>query len=298
MSSLPFITVFTPTYNRRHAIGKCYESLKKQSNKSFIWLIIDDGSTDGTDELVKSWQSIDNGFEIRYIYKENGGLHTGYNAAIENSDTEFMMCIDSDDYLEDEAIQTIESFWKENGSEEYAGIVALDRYENGKIIGDFLPNRKSVNLIDLYVGKYKLNNGDRKNVIKTKLYKSVAPMKSFDNEKNFNPHYMHLEISKKYDFLVLNEPLCVVEYLEGGMTLNIFKQYLNSPKSFAELRRLAMSFENTPFLFKVKTAIHYNSSCIIGKDLKNLFKINHKLYVLFTFPLGFLMSIYTKYKGK
>ena len=66
------ITVFTPTYNRAYILNKCYQSLCAQSNKDFEWLIIDDGSTDNTSALVKKWQSQDNGFEIRYIYKENG----------------------------------------------------------------------------------------------------------------------------------------------------------------------------------------------------------------------------------
>ena len=76
------ITVFTPTYNRAYILGKCYESLNRQTCKSFEWLIIDDGSTDNTRELVESWQAQDHGYTIRYIYKENGGLHTGYNLSL------------------------------------------------------------------------------------------------------------------------------------------------------------------------------------------------------------------------
>lgn len=292
------ITVFTPSYNRKHTLHRCYESLLRQSNKSFIWMIIDDGSTDGTEDIVRQWQMCDNGFEIQYVYKENGGLHTGYNKAIELCTTELMMCIDSDDYVAEEAIQKVISFWNTYGSDEYAGIVAPDKYENGEIIGDPLPNQKSVNLIDLMCGKYKINNGDRENVVRTELYKSVAPMESFGKEKNFNPHYMHLQISQKYDFLVLNEPLRVVQYQENGMTANIFKQYLDSPKSFAQSRRLYMTFKNTPLKFKIKTAIHYVSSCIIGKDMKSLFKINNKLLVFLSIPFGIVLSMYIRYRGK
>ena len=84
---MPLITVFTPAYNRAHTIGRTYESLLKQSNKDFIWLIVDDGSSDNTQELVKDWMSKDNGFEIRYIHKENGGMHTAHNVAYEHIDT-------------------------------------------------------------------------------------------------------------------------------------------------------------------------------------------------------------------
>ena len=95
------ITVFTPTYNRAYCIYKCYESMKRQTNKDFEWLIVDDGSSDGTDELVKSWMNEETGFNIKYIYKENGGMHTAYNVAYDNITTELAMNIDSDDYLTD-----------------------------------------------------------------------------------------------------------------------------------------------------------------------------------------------------
>ena len=73
------LTIFTPAYNRAHTLPRTYESLLQQDCKEFIWLIVDDGSQDNTAELVRQWQSQDNGFEIRYIYKENGGMHTAHN---------------------------------------------------------------------------------------------------------------------------------------------------------------------------------------------------------------------------
>ena len=69
MSSKCFLTVFTPAYNRAHTLSRTYESLCKQDCKEFIWLIVDDGSADGTAELVHGWQERENGFEIQYIYK-------------------------------------------------------------------------------------------------------------------------------------------------------------------------------------------------------------------------------------
>lgn len=89
------LTIFTPTYNRKNTLILGYEALCRQTKKEFIWLIIDDGSTDGTSELVHGWMLADNGFEIQYVYKENGGLHTGYNKAIELIETELCVCIDS-----------------------------------------------------------------------------------------------------------------------------------------------------------------------------------------------------------
>ena len=212
------LTVFTPTFNRAECLKKGYEALCRQTCKEFVWLVVDDGSTDQTRLLVEQWSRQEKGFEVRYIYKENGGLHTGYNVAIANIDTELSVCIDSDDYMPDDAVEKILTFWKKEGSDKYAGIAALDAFEDGTIIGDPFPKQKSINILDVSLGKYHYKNGDRKLVVRTALYKEVAPMPSYENEKNFNPHLMHLQISEKYDFLIYNMVLCVVEYQEYGMS--------------------------------------------------------------------------------
>lgn len=293
------ITVFTPAFNRRDCLKRCYDSLVRQTDKRFLWMIIDDGSTDGTGEEVDAWKNRDNGFEIEYHYKENGGLHTGYNEAIKFANTELMVCIDSDDYMPDDAIEKILKFWDENGSPEFAGIAGLDVFEGGKNVGDLLPDIHNVNLIDLLVNRYHIRTGDIKLVVRTDLYKSVAPMPTFNGEKNFNPHYMHLQISENYDFLVLNEPLCVIEYQESGMSNNIFKQYYNSPNSFAQTRRLYLSFKSIPVSFRVKTVIHYISSCILSKQ-SPFYKgglIDNCLMVVM-FPAGWMLSKYICLKAR
>lgn len=294
----PLLTVFTPTYNREKLLTRCYESMKAQTNQNFIWMVVDDGSTDGTSELVKKWISESNGLEIKYLYKENGGLHTAYNKAIENIETELCVCIDSDDFMPNNAVELIIDFWRENGSEKYAGIVGLDFDLNGKVIGDLLPN-KEVNLIDLFLGKYKIKNGDRTNVVRTELYKRFAPMKVFPGEKNFNPHYMHLQISQDYDFLVLNENLRFVDYQPNGMTNSMLRQYRSSPNSFAEIRKLYLSFKNTSLWFKLKHTIHLTSSCILAnKSLSGIAENPHHIMAIFTFPCGFMLSLLIKYKTK
>ena len=129
------LTVFTPAYNRAHTIGRTYKSLCSQKCKDFVWLIVDDGSTDNTAELVKDWMSKDNGFEIQYIYKENGGMHTAHNVAYRNIHTELNTCIDSDDALSENAVEKIINKWNQIKSRGYAGIIALDANMNtGKVI--------------------------------------------------------------------------------------------------------------------------------------------------------------------
>lgn len=293
------ITVFTPAYNRADLLKRCYESMCRQTNKNFIWMIIDDGSTDNTKEVVDLWMLNNNGFEIQYYYKENGGLHTAYNEAIEHIDTELCVCIDSDDYMPDNAVEIILDFWKKNGSNEYAGIVGLDYTIDNHVIGDLLPDKKSINLINLLIGKYHIHNGDRTNVVRTELYKKVAPMISFEGEKNFSPHYMHLQISKNYDFLVLNKNLRYVEYQADGMSNSIFKQYLNSPNSFIETRKLYLSLPGISWKFKLRQSIHLVSSGIIANKLIEVLKYIPSFgMTVLAVPCGLLLSKYIRIKAK
>lgn len=292
------LTIFTPTYNRAELLGNCYESLKRQTSKDFIWLIIDDGSTDHTSAVVEKWCGAYNDFEIEYIYKENGGLHTAYNAAIENAKTELSVCIDSDDYMPDDAVEKILTFWKENQDEQYAGIIGLDYTINGERLGDLLPNRKSISLVDLSIGKYKIKNADRKLVIRTELYKRVAPMPSFTGEKNFNPQYMHIKIALDKPFLVLNECLCIVDYQPDGMSNNMYRQYYNSPNSFAEIRLLDLTLPHTSFMFKLKKSIHYCSSCFLAKRKRIIYNSPCKGITLLAVLPGWLLSKYIKMKNK
>lgn len=293
------ITVFTPAYNRADLLKRCYDGMCRQTNKNFIWMIIDDGSTDNTKEVVDLWMLNNNGFEIQYYYKENGGLHTAYNEAIEHIDTELCVCIDSDDYMPDNAVEIILDFWEKNGSNEYAGIVGLDYTIDNHVIGDLLPKKKSVNLIDLLIGKYPIHNGDRTNVVRTELYKKVAPMISFEGEKNFSPHYMHLQISKNYDFLVLNKNLRYVEYQADGMSNSIFKQYLNSPNSFIETRKLYLSLPGISWKFKLRQSIHLVSSGIIANKMIEVLKYIPSFgMTVLAVPCGLLLSKYIRIKAK
>ena len=294
----PILTVFTPAYNRADLLTRCYESMCKQTNKNFIWMIVDDGSTDNTREISESWVQNTKDFQVIYIYKENGGLHTAYNTAIANIDTELCVCIDSDDFMPDNAVGLILDFWKKNGSDKYAGIVGLDFDMDGNVIGDMLPDIKSGNLIGLFTGKYNIVNGDRTNVVRTELYKKYAPMKVFKGEKNFNPHYMHLQISEEYDFLVLNENLRFVDYQETGMSNSMLKQYRSSPNSFAEIRKLYLSFKDTSLKFKIKHSIHLASSCILAKKTMSSVKDNpYKLLSVIALPFGFALSLIVRCKG-
>ena len=287
------ITVFTPTYNRAGLLHRVYESLVRQTNQQFKWLVIDDGSTDETQAVVESFVQ-ENKIEITYVYKENGGLHSGYNAAIARLDTELSICIDSDDWLPDDAIERIQKVWGNYKAENIAGLIGLDYAANGELIGDHLPDGATINPIDLLASK--TNRGDKKYVVRTDCYKQVAPMPEFPGEKNFNPHYMILKLCADYRFVAVDAPLCIVDYQPDGMTANQYKQYLNSPKSFAELRRVIMALPNVPTKYLLKTVIHYCSSSQLAHNRNYIKESPRPLLTMLCTPLGWLLTAYIKKK--
>ena len=128
MKEKQLVSIIVPVYNVEKYIERCIDSILEQSYEEIEVLLIDDGSTDNTEEVVQDLlKDTEAGFKIEYVKKENGGLHTGYNKAIELAQTELMVCVDSDDYMPDDAVEKILNFWKENGSHEYAGIINLCR---------------------------------------------------------------------------------------------------------------------------------------------------------------------------
>lgn len=285
------ITVFTPTYNRIKLLPDCYESLKRQTCRDFLWLIVDDGSRDGTGELVRRW--IDEAdFEIRYISKENGGLHTASNAAIAAMDTELAVCVDSDDYLTDDAIALIAAKWKKEGGKAYAGIVAQNRTPNREVLGNPLPELPSAHLIDLYCRHH--CRSDLKMVYRTDLLKSEGPIPAFGSEKHMNPYYLFLKIDKKLPMLIMNRAICVVNYQSDGMSTDIFRQYVESARSFAELRLMMISMERASTWYKLKNSVHLVSSALLANQCSLIWRSPHKgLSGLALLP-GFLLAAITK----
>lgn len=292
---MPFLTIFTPTYNRKKTLLRTYESLCKQECKDFIWLIIDDGSVDDTVSLVKKWQEENNGFEIQYIYKENGGMHTAHNVAYANIYTEMNMCIDSDDKIAPGAVGKIKSTWEKIRNRGYAGIIALDADFTGKIIGKGFPK----GMIDTTLGGYYARGGagDKKLVYRTDIIKSVPPYPVFEGEKYVGLVYKYTLIDQKYKLFVLDDVLCEVEYQMDGSSRTMWRQYLLNPQGFAFLRKINMKY---PVSRKrmVIDCIHYCSSSLIMKNRKYIQESPKKCLTVLCTPGGWLLTFYIKKKAR
>ena len=291
-----FLTVFTPAYNRAHTLPRTYDSLRHQSCKDFIWLIVDDGSTDETRKLVEQWQREEHAFQIDYIYKENGGMHTAHNVAYEHIHTELNVCIDSDDRMAEDAVLKIKLAWNQIKNEDYAGLIGLDADMNsGEIIGKgFVNDLQDTTLCEYYA---RGGAGDKKLVYRTDVINSVPPYPIFANEKYVALAYKYRLIDQNYRLAVINEVLCEVEYQHDGSSMNMFRQYVRNPKGFAFWRKVCMQYPCSKKRI-YWDCVHYVSSSFLAHNQKFISESPKKLLTVLAVPLGIVLTFIVKRKAR
>ena len=257
------LTIFTPAYNRAHTIARTYESLCRQTCKDFEWLVVDDGSSDNTRQLVEGWIA-ENIIPIRYIYQENQGMHGAHNTAYKNIQTELNTCIDSDDWMPDDAVEKIVTVWKEHGSNQYAGIIGLDAKEDGAIIGKKFPeNLKKTTLRGYYED---LNgSGDKKIVYRTSVICNTPEYPVFERERYVGLAYKYNLVDEQYPLLTSNDVYVIVDYQNDGSSRGMWRQYWNNPKGFAFFRKFDMQ-QTRSWKRKLMDNIHYVSHSIRSRN--------------------------------
>jgi glycosyltransferase involved in cell wall biosynthesis len=237
------ITVFTPTYNRGYIIYKLYESLRRQKFYDFEWLVIDDGSTDNTKELFQAWTSGDNNnFPVFYTYTENGGKHRAINKGVKTARGELFFIVDSDDYLTDNALEKV-SAWFETirNDDSFCGIAGLKGYTEEKMIGTSFQG-ESLSCTSL---ERKKNNivGDKAEVFRTEILRKY-PFPEFNSEKFITENAVWYKIAKDgYNIKWYNEIIYIANYLDDGLTKNISKHLLSSPKGDMYTTKLILSLK-------------------------------------------------------
>lgn len=281
------ITVMTPTYNRAYILENCYKSLLKQSNKRFKWMIIDDGSTDNTSDLVKKWieESIIN---IDYIKKTNGGKASALNVGIDKLDTDYAVCLDSDDVFFENTIELAEKQLTSINDQNCCGILALRNNPDGTVMGNqeiprqyifitaadvFLNLNLTTELICFY----------KSNILKQYRFPS------FEGEKFVSPAWIQYEITKKYKFKTSWDKLCECEYVTDGLTKNKKKIIQQNPLGYSSVK--LYSFNQSPSLkLRIKHGIMYDCGCLIANNKNWLNGVEHKCLAKFLMPIAFLVK--------
>lgn len=228
------LTIFTPTYNRAHLLPFLYKALCQQNNKNFIWLIIDDGSTDNTKDLIASWIK-DNIINIKYLYQKNSGKHIAHNRAVEICDTDLFVCVDSDDILTNNAVDIILTYWhKDKNNINFVGYCLRRGDLNGNPTGkNWLNDNRLISFFDLYEShKYR---GELVLIWITNILKHYS-FPEFKNEKFVTENVLYYQISYKQPMKLLNEIIYLFEYKKDGYTKQGEKLYYKNPYDYAIYR--------------------------------------------------------------
>ena len=280
------LTIFTPTYNRAALLPRLYNSICRQTCADFEWLIVDDGSTDNTREIINAIKSENNKFDIRYIYKENGGKHRAVNLGVKEARGELFLIVDSDDILPEKSIETILKYYREiEHDHSFGGLCGLDSDFNGKIIGDSLPQDYIDSNSIAIRSKWKLR-GDMKEIFRTDVLKEF-PFPEIEGEKFCPEVLVWNRIATKYKLRFYNIPLYQAEYQDDGLTATIVKIRMKSPVASMMTYSEMLSY-NIPLLSKVKAAINYWRFRMCRKN-NNIGIPCIPAIWWWTWPLGWLM---------
>lgn len=237
------LTVFTPTYNRQKYIKKLLESLAIQTCKKFEWLIVDDGSTDGTQQLLQEIIKKDYGFPIRVIRQNNGGKHRAINRAIKSARGKYFFIVDSDDTLTPNAVEKVLDWWdsveKLPNSEKYAGVAGLRKSAAG-IIGGNGKGKGYIDASNLERRKYNLS-GDKAEIYRTSLLKAY-PFKEFEGENFLSENTVWDAIAADgYIIRWFSVPIYKCEYLQGGLTKSLETLRRKNYKGFTYQTQMAIA---------------------------------------------------------
>lgn len=246
--------IVTPTYNRAKELCILYKTLKSQTCLDFKWLVVDDGSTDETPLLIAKFQE-DSCIAIDYLKKDNGGKHTAYNLALDYmSKIDCHIVVDSDDWLAMDAVEKILQDLEKTSNKEI-GIV-YPRYGRDSSPQWLSDNVKYVSIPDI---KLKYGLSIETAIVIKNLFIGQLRLPSFEGEKFLSEEIFYIRLSEFGKFLPLNRRIYFFEYLEHGLTNNLFHLWKKNPKStyllFKERKKYILQnlsgFNRIVELFKV-----------------------------------------------
>lgn len=280
------LTIFTPTYNRAHLLGRLYHSLLSQNDMEFEWILVDDGSSDRTEEWVNSLPPTP--FLFKYIKTTNKGKHIAINIGAQAASGKWFFIVDSDDYLKPSAVSTLKELITQTPqSTNYAGFCTNREYEDGRLNGPKL----DYDVLDSDFISYSIQygyNGEKPQCLKTEVWRSF-PFPEYSGEKFCSEALILRRIAKKLKVRYFNKCVYIMEgYLEDGLTQHIKFHFRQSPTYAAMLFKEQLSIPEKSFRFKISTIYNYWYYYLRGQKKYSEIKPNIKLQI--AYPIYLLFS--------
>lgn len=236
------LTIITPVYNRAGLLGGCYESLRRQTDRDFEWIVVDDGSSDGSADAAEAFSA--DLFPIRVIRKENGGKHTALNAAIPHIRGQYVLILDSDDTLTENAVEAVRGAWSRHDADERIGVVTFLRgrdlqtpfctVERYDVPTDILTGRRIRHI-----------STDCCEVIRAELLRRY-PFPEFPGERFLSECALWNRVARTHKCVYINEIIYLCEFLEDGLTRAGRSLRIRNPLGGMFTSALRMGSNNVP----------------------------------------------------
>ena len=279
------VTVFTPTYNRRHTLGRVYRSLREQTFRDFEWLIVDDGSTDDTESLVKEWQKEENFCPVRYFWKPNGGKHTAHNLGISLASGEYFAILDSDDWYAPDALAEMVHQWgllQEKGLKgQFSNVEGLSCNAGGSIVGHEFP-------ADIYDGNFlemqQTHNFDTRGMYRLDVLRAYPFPEGYDS-CFVTESLIWNRIAQKYRTRYMNKIVGFTEYQADGLTNRSFLSRCRNTEPAILYNRELSAIKVFPLPKRLKGRINayrysFHNRLPIRKQLSDgMFRVSNVLFL-------------------
>lgn len=284
------ISILTATYNRVNLLYKLYNSLNNNYKKfnNFEWIIIDDGSTDNTKEIINKWQK-EAKYEIIYKYQDNQGKMNAINNGINFISGDVMLEVDSDDYLTDDALTIINNDFLQVDNKNIYGLLYKKRLINKEINSSNELDGKVIKLFDIH-NKYNLDYDMLivfKSDVRKKYYYELE-----DKEKFVTEARLYYKLDQLYDgLLIKNKEIMICEYMEDGYSQNIKEIFKKYPKGYYAFFKECLSYANKDTISSKRMYFikHYILFGYLTKKkkselIKDVTGINKLLVILLVIP--------------
>lgn len=289
------LTILTSTYNRKELLQRLYDSLCNQTQFNFQWLVIDDGSTDGTADFFLHIKS--DLFLIEYHQKTNGGKHTALNYAHPYIKGDLVIIVDSDDYLSSDAAETIVEDWQKYKKIPQIAVLCYLKESISKhtsLSNSFAPD----GYIDDHI-TYRVNHnikGDMAEVVRADVFKEYK-FPVFKNEYMISEEWLWNHIALKYKTVYLEKVIYYCDYIEGGLTKSGRKLLLSNPLGQMEACK-SYFISKVNYRMQIKKMLLY---CVYGlcsdRNLKDiLINSGRPFRLILIMPFALLLYFYWKRK--
>lgn len=293
MEARPKLTIVTPSYNRAHTLPRCYASLCAQTCFDFEWLLIDDGSTDDTQRIIEGFRT--DRFRLTCVRKENGGKHTALNLSHSFISGDYVLILDSDDYLLPTAVQRVLDGWKRFEGDPDVAVVTFLRGS--------APDRPQCRAADEYrpvdIMRYRricIESSDCCEVIRAEVFRRF-PFPVFEGERFLAESALWKRVSFQYKCVYINQVIYICEYLEGGLTSGGRSLHIRNPQGCMYNANLAMARKNY-LTARLKNGLLFVCYGFFARLTPRQMaqRCDERLLMWLCFPGGWLLHLYWKRK--